>query len=174
MANRTNHIFIIGMMGAGKSSVAPLLSSKLNMPYIDTDKDLIEIMDAEIKEIFASITKEKFYHLESTYFLEHIKGTQHIYATGGGIILNKSNRDALKKHGRTIFLEASITTLYNRLKSDSKTERPLVTNNITQNSIQKIWLERKQYYQDCAEIIINTNNKTNEAVIEEILQSLKR
>ena len=48
------------MMGSGKSSIAPLLSSKINIPYVDTDTDLVEIMDAEIKEIFTSLTKEKF------------------------------------------------------------------------------------------------------------------
>ena len=64
MNNSKNHIFIIGMMGSGKSSIAPLLSSKMNIPYIDTDKDLVEIMDAEIKEIFTSLTKEKFYQIK--------------------------------------------------------------------------------------------------------------
>ena len=73
MSNTRNHIFIIGMMGSGKSSLAPLLSKKLSIPYIDTDMDLMQILDAEIKEIFQSMSKEKFHLLESTYFLEHIK-----------------------------------------------------------------------------------------------------
>ena len=51
MSNTRNHIFIIGMMGSGKSSLAPLLSKKLSIPYIDTDMDLMQILDAEIKEI---------------------------------------------------------------------------------------------------------------------------
>ena len=172
MKNTENHIFIIGMMGSGKSSVAPLLSSKLNIPYIDTDKDLVEILDAEIKEIFTSLTKEKFYHLESTYFLEHIKGKQHIYATGGGIILNDFNKKILKNKGKTILLEASVDTLYNRLKSEATSTRPLLTNKLNKDSIKKIWLERKNMYRNCADIIINTDNKSIDKVSDEILQSL--
>ena len=111
MNNIANHIFIIGMMGSGKSSIAPLLSSQINIPYIDTDRDLIEIMDAEIQDIFQTLTKQKFYDLESTYFLEHVKGKQHIYATGGGIILKQPNRTMLQNNGVTIFLETSINDI---------------------------------------------------------------
>ena len=61
MNDTKNHIFIIGMMGSGKSSLVPILSKILSIPYIDTDMDLMQILDAEIKEIFQSITKTKFY-----------------------------------------------------------------------------------------------------------------
>ena len=173
MNNSKNHIFIIGMMGSGKSSIAPLLSSKMNIPYIDTDKDLVEIMDAEIKEIFTSLTKEKFYHLESTYFLEHIKGKQHIYATGGGIILNDANQKVLKTKGTTILLEASKDSLYNRLILDKTTNRPLLNNNINNEILNKIWIERKNMYRNCAHIIINTDNKSIDLITNEIIQSLE-
>ena len=164
-----NHIFIIGMMGSGKSSLAPLLATKLNLPYIDTDKDLVQILDVEIKDLFQSMTQEKFYHLESTYFLEHIKNKRHIYATGGGVILNTANRVALKKNGTTIFLNASIDTLYNRLNADSKNRRPLFTNGLSKIEIKKIWTKRKKYYEQCADITINTNNKSANTITKEVI-----
>tara|TARA_B100001142_G_C14167722_1_gene590971 strand:+ start:175 stop:693 length:519 start_codon:yes stop_codon:yes gene_type:complete len=167
-----NHIFIIGMMGSGKSSIAPLLSSKINLPYIDTDRDLIEIMDADIKDIFKTLTKQKFYDLESTYFLEHVKGKQHIYATGGGIVLKQSNRKMLQNNGITIFLETSISTLYSRIASDYNTERPLLFNSLNKNTIKEILLERNQHYLDCADIIIKTDNKQLNTVTSEIIQSI--
>jgi len=172
MSNTRNHIFIIGMMGSGKSSLAPLLSKKLSIPYIDTDMDLMQILDAEIKEIFQSMSKEKFHLLESTYFLEHIKNKQHIYATGGGIILNTANRKALKKFGTTIFLNATINTLCNRLSTDSKNIRPLFSEGISKIEIQKILSKRKKYYQHCADIIINTNNKSVSSIVSEIISML--
>tara|TARA_Y100000588_G_C13793106_1_gene727532 strand:+ start:14 stop:538 length:525 start_codon:yes stop_codon:yes gene_type:complete len=173
MGNSKNHIFIIGMMGSGKSSIAQLLSTKYNIPYIDTDKDLVEIMGAEIQGIFKSLTKKKFYHLESTYFLEHIKGKQHIYATGGGLVLNAANRKALKKFGTTLFLNASINTLFNRLSADSKNIRPLFSNGLSKMQIKKIWEERKKYYQQCSDIIIDTNNKSVSTIVDEIIPLLK-
>ena len=169
MSNTENHIFIIGMMGSGKSSLAPVLSKKLSIPYIDTDMDLMQILDAEIKEIFQSITKTKFYILESTYFLEHIKNKKHIYATGGGIVLNTANRKALKKFGTTIFLNASIDTLYHRLRADLKNARPLFPHGISKIELKKIWGKRKKFYQQCADFTINTNNKSVSSIVDEII-----
>jgi shikimate kinase len=172
MNNIANHIFIIGMMGSGKSSIAPLLSSQINIPYIDTDRDLIEIMDAEIQDIFQTLTKQKFYDLESTYFLEHVKGKQHIYATGGGIILKQPNRTMLQNNGVTIFLETSINILYSRIISDHNSNRPLLFNKLNKDTLKEILIERKQHYIDCADIIINTDNKQLNTIVQEIIQSI--
>ncbi len=122
-----NHIFIIGMMGSGKSTIAPLLSDKLKIPYIDIDQDLEEILNCNIVDIFKQYSEERFRILESRYFLEHIKNSSTIYSTGGGIVLDKQNRNALKKTGFTVFLKASIQTLYNRINNDTK-KRPLLKN----------------------------------------------
>ena len=174
MNNSKNHIFIIGMMGSGKSSIAPLLSSKMNIPYVDTDADLVEIMDAEIKEIFTSLTKEKFYHLESTYFLEHIKNTQHIYATGGGLVLNKNNRLALSQYGITIFLDTPIDLIYQRLRKDEKKERPLFIKSPNKKNLNQIWNERKKYYTECADLVTNTENKSLDIIAQEIIEYINQ
>ena len=125
LTNKPQHIFLIGMMGSGKSSVAPLLSKKINMPYIDTDKDLISIFDETIEDVFNKLTEEKFRLLESTYFIEHTKQKQHIYATGGGIILKKENRKILK-NGFTILLDTPINVIMQRLQSNKSKHRPLI------------------------------------------------
>ena len=117
-----NHIFIIGMMGSGKSTIAPLLSDKLKIPYIDIDQDLEEILNCNIVDIFKQYSEERFRILESRYFLEHIKNSSTIYSTGGGIVLDKQNRNALKKTGFTVFLKASIQfgLSHSELSSDLK------------------------------------------------------
>ncbi|SVE07022.1 uncharacterized protein METZ01_LOCUS459876, partial [marine metagenome] len=68
------NIFLIGMMGSGKSSIAPKLSNKFNIPYIDTDEDLLSILDNN----FSEISEIKFRQLESVYFLEKIKKNHNI------------------------------------------------------------------------------------------------
>ena len=118
MENIQKHIFIIGMMCTGKSSLAPILSQKLNIPFIDIDIDLISILGLDIKEIFNVFSEEKFRLLESTYFLEHIKNKQHIYATGGGLVIEKNNRKALSNYGITILLNTPIEIIYQRLLQD--------------------------------------------------------
>jgi len=165
-----SHIFIIGMMGSGKSTIAPLLSRKLKIPFTDTDKDLENIFNLDIKKIFDKISEKKFRELESTYFLEHIKKSRMIYATGGGIVMIKKNRHILKSRGNTIYLNASIETLHNRLINDQK-KRPLFAN---KNSLETIISERKQYYKDCADIIINIDEKSSKIILNEIVEKLNK
>ena len=163
-----NHIFIIGMMGSGKSTIAPLLSNKLKTPCVDIDKDLAEILNCDIVDFFKHYSEKKFRNLESRYFLEHIKNSSAIYSTGGGIILEKDNRQALKKIGFTIFLKASIQTLYDRIKNDLN-NRPLFKN---KTMLEKLLNQRNQHYIDCADLVINTDNQTPQKIASQIISHL--
>ena len=160
-----NHIFIIGMMGSGKSTIAPLLSDKLKIPYIDIDQDLEEILNCNIVDIFKQYSEERFRILESRYFLEHIKNSSTIYSTGGGIVLDKQNRNALKKTGFTVFLKASIQTLYNRINNDTK-KRPLLKNKLL---LEKLLNQRIQYYIDCADLIVDTDKQKPKKIVNHII-----
>jgi len=160
-----NHIFIIGMMGSGKSTIAPLLSDKLKIPYIDIDQDLEEILNCNIVDIFKQYSEERFRILESSYFLEHIKKSPTIYSTGGGIVLDKQNRNALKKTGFTVFLKASIQTLYNRINNDTK-KRPLLKNKLL---LEKLLNQRIQYYIDCADLIVDTDKQKPKKIVNYII-----
>lgn len=160
-----NHIFIIGMMGSGKSTIAPLLSDKLKIPYIDIDQDLEEILNCNIVDIFKQYSEERFRILESRYFLEHIKNSSTIYSTGGGIVLDKQNRNALKKIGFTVFLKASIQTLYNRINNDTK-KRPLLKNKLL---LEKLLNQRIQYYIDCADLVVDTDKQKPKKIVNYII-----
>ena len=160
-----NHIFIIGMMGSGKSTIAPLLSDKLKIPYIDIDQDLEEILNCNIVDIFKQHSEERFRILESRYFLEHIKNSATIYSTGGGIVLDKQNRNALKKIGLTVFLKASIQTLYNRINNDTK-KRTLLKNKLL---LEKLLNQRIQYYIDCADLVVDTDEQKPKKIVNYII-----
>ena len=160
-----NHIFIIGMMGSGKSTIAPLLSDKLKIPYIDIDQDLEEILNCNMVDIFKQYSEERFRILESRYFLEHIKNSSTIYSTGGGIVLDKQNRNALKKTGITVFLKASIQTLYNRINNDTK-KRPLLKNKLL---LEKLLNQRIQYYMDCADLVVDTYKQKPKKIVNYII-----
>tara|TARA_Y100000590_G_scaffold464563_1_gene634319 strand:- start:1252 stop:1764 length:513 start_codon:yes stop_codon:yes gene_type:complete len=167
-----NNIFLIGMMCAGKSSLAPLLSKDLGIPYIDTDKDISSFLNLDIKEIFEQYGEEKFRILEATYFLEHIKKKQYIYATGGGIVLNKKNCSAMNKYGITILLDTPLDTIYQRFSKTSN-NRPLF--NIKQNkkNLISLWNKRKSLYYNCADLIIDTQQKSLNQIKEEIIKKIK-
>ena len=89
----------------------------------------MEILSLNIEEIF-NYSEKKFRLLESTYFLEHIKNSPTIYATGGGIVLDKKNRGVLNNSGYTVLLKASVPILNDRVNTDN-IKRPLLKNKST-------------------------------------------
>ena len=167
MNNSLRHTFIIGMMGSGKTKIAHLLSEKLSIPCIDTDHDLVSILNLNMEEVFDHFSEKKFRVLESVYFIEHLKNNQHIYATGGGIILNKENRDAMRQYGRVILLTASTSTLFDRLTNDKTNMRPLFNKN--KKFLENMWNDRKKYYRECADFIIETDKKSGNEIVNEIV-----
>ena len=173
MAAYTKHIFLIGMMGSGKTTIANILSDKLNIPYVDTDKDLSSILSLSMEEIFTSLSEKKIRILESIYFVEHLKNQQHIYATGGGIILNQNNRDAMKQYGKTILLKASSNILLNRLINDRQNKRPFFEENQNQKFLEDMWNHREKHYIKSADHIIETDNKQHQDIVKEIMEVLK-
>ena len=168
MNNPLKHTFIIGMMGSGKTKIAHLLSKKLDTPCIDTDQDLISILNLNMEEVFDHFSEKKFRILESVYFIEHLKNKQHIYATGGGIILNKENRVAMKQCGKTILLTASTSTLFERLSNDKTNIRPLFKKNKNKKFLEDMWHDRKKHYRECADFIVETDKKNENEIANEI------
>jgi len=171
MNNPLKHTFIIGMMGSGKTKIAHLLSEKLDTPYNDTDQDLVSILNLNMEEVFDHFSEKKFRILESVYFIEHLKNNQHIYATGGGIILNKENRVAMKQYGRAILLTASTSTLFERLSNDKTNIRPLFNKN--KKFLEDMWNDRQKYYRECADFIVETDKKSENQIANEIAELLQ-
>ena len=173
MNNPLKHTFIIGMMGSGKTKIAHLLSERLNIPRIDTDQDLVSILNLDMEEVFDHFSEKKFRILESVYFIEHLKNNQHIYATGGGIILNKENRVAMKQYGRAILLTASTSTLFERLSNDKTNIRPLFNKNKNKKFLEDMWNDRQKYYRECADFIVETDKKSENQIANEIAELLQ-
>jgi len=161
------NIFLIGMMGSGKSTLTPLLANKLNMKCIDTDKDLMSILDLDMDSIFQTFGEKRFRMLETAYFKEHSKKGNYVYALGGGIILEKKNRDILNNNGICIFLDISNEELNNRLITDT-TNRPLINYKNIAESLAKIYNIRYKLYKSLANIIIKCDNKSVNKIINEI------
>ena len=163
------NIFLIGMMGSWKSTIGNKLAHFLNYKYIDTDLAIEKMMKMKISKIFSEYGEEKFRYIEESYFVEKSKDEGFVFSTGGGIVLRDKSRMALKNNGITILLKASIKTIYNRIKTTN--EKPLLNNqNDTIITLEKIWLERKNFYYDNADFIVDTDKLQPDQVIEEILK----
>ena len=119
-------IVLVGYMGAGKSTVAKLLAEKLALPIVDLDKKIEESAQLSIPDIFAKQGEAAFRKLESQVLQESLQQTG-IIATGGGVVLSKTNRDLLKD-AWVVFLDCQDDVLVQRIFNDRQNIRPVVQN----------------------------------------------
>ena len=158
------NIYLIGMMGTGKSTLGKTLSKNMQKPFIDLDSEIEKTGGNSVSEIFDRDGEERFREME-TEQLKQYSGS--VVACGGGIVLNLENRHFIKENGIAILLTASMGELSQRL-SDSD-NRPLLANDITEEALTKLWLERQLDYLNTADFTIETGGKNPEELSEEII-----
>ena len=162
-------IFLIGMMGSGKSSVGELLSKSLDLKFIDIDQVIQKEEGDTINDIFKKKGETYFREIE-TIKLKKIKDFA-IVSCGGGIIKKENNRKFIKKSGITFYLKAKVETLEKRLINDKK--RPLIDKNDLKKSLEKIYYERKNLYKNCANFTIQTDDTSLNDICDLIIEKLK-
>ena len=158
------NIYLIGMMGSGKSTVGKTLSEKMHKPFIDLDSEIEKGTGKNISEIFDIDGEEQFRKMETKQLKQY---SESIVACGGGIVLKDENREFINENGATILLTASMEELSHRL-SDSGT-RPLLADDNTEEALTKLWLKRQLNYLNTADFTIETDGKNPEILSEEIL-----
>lgn len=136
------------------------------MPFYDTDEMLVKEAGRSIAQIFAEEGESKFRERETQTLRQLMKHAQAVVATGGGILLKKVNRSVIKK-GYPIVLNASQTTIIDRLKHDEKDKRPLLSSPAWQETLKALYAERKSLY-DTIPHRIDTDGKTIEEIVSEI------
>ncbi|WP_082233853.1 shikimate kinase [Halobacillus massiliensis] len=158
-------IYLIGYMGSGKSTVASVLSRKLNYEYIEMDQQIEQKEGLSIPEIFQKYGEAYFRKAESE-LLQSISGDV-IVSTGGGIVLSDENRKWLK--GNTVvYLDASFETIDERLSGDMS--RPLWSGQKNENN--KRYEERLPLYQSSASCTVKVDGKEPEEIADEVLSCL--
>ena len=167
MDNKKN-IVLIGMMGAGKSTIGHLLDERLkDFFYLDMDKEIEKLAQKHIPEIFAQDGEEHFRMLEHQLIQKFSNYHNQVISTGGGIVENIENINLLKKNGVIFYLYAKVDTLYNRLKKTN--DRPLLKHPNPKERIKELVKKREPYYK-MADFEINTDNKDLVQIVQEILE----
>lgn len=151
----SKNIILIGMRGAGKTTVANILANKLNIKIVDMDSEIAKQNKMSIKEIIEKYGIEYFRNLETEYLKSLPQSEEIILSTGGGVILKEENRDLLKKIGKVFYLYALPKTSYKRIGNDEK--RPILTkvNNMLAD-LENLFSQRKDIYEKTADYTVNT------------------
>ncbi len=166
------NIILEGFMGSGKSTVAEIISDKLDLELLDTDEAIVEAEGRSISDIFDSDGEEAFRDMETalleTACSEHFR--EMVFSLGGGMPIRQENRDLLKKLGRVVYLRTSPETVYERVKDDTK--RPLLRGEDPLGKIKKMQSERSDKYEAVADVIIDTDNMDPAAIADKIIELL--
>lgn len=164
------NIFLIGFMGAGKSTVADGLEKMLEMERIEMDAMIAKKQGMSIPEIFEEYGEVYFRNLESNMLIELQKKSQAIVSCGGGVVMRPDNAEHMKKHGRVVLLTASPKTIFERVK-DSR-ERPILNNNMNVAFIEELMEKRCEKYLATADVVVETDGKNVVEICEEIISRL--
>jgi shikimate kinase len=164
-------VTLIGYRGVGKSSVAPRLAQHWGWEWIDADVELERRAGRTIREIFATGGEAEFRRLERKNLLELLQRDRLVLAAGGGAILNADTRRDFRAAGPVVWLHADLDTLVQRIAQDATTasRRPNLTSTGGVDEIRALLAARAPLYRDTATVIVDTTNKSVDAVVEEIV-----
>ncbi len=167
MDNKKN-IVLIGMMGAGKSTIGHLLGEmEKDFSYLDMDKEIEKLAQKHIEEIFAQDGEQHFRQLEHELIQKYSNYHNQIVATGGGIVENVENINLLRKNGVIFYLKASVDNLFARVKKT--THRPLLKHPNPKEKIKELMKKREPYYK-MADFEIDTDKKELIEIVREIIE----
>lgn len=166
------HIVLIGMMGSGKSTVGTLLSQHTGLKKVDLDAHIEEHMGKSISDIFRDDGEAAFRDQEAACFNELIEGDPIILSTGGGIVHSKDKLHIDPKKCIVIYLKTTADTLLHRLeKAPERINRPLLADSDDwQTSIQNLLKKRLPDYEEMADLIIPTDDRSQNEIAAEILR----
>jgi len=172
MQHSVVNVFLIGPLGAGKSTIGKRLAKALNFEFIDTDQEIIKRSGADITWIF-DIEGEQGYRRRETNIIKEVskkKGV--VLATGGGAVLLEENRRNIVSYSTVVYLRTNLEKQYQRLEKD--TRRPVLQDTMDLNStLKKLDKERLPYYERLADMTIDTDVNNIQKVVSLILKKLK-
>ena len=164
----TNNIFLVGAMGAGKSTVGRRLAKKLDAQFYDSDKAIEEKTGVNIPTVFEYEGENGFRQREEKIINELCQLDGIVLATGGGAILSETTRKLLSTRGMVFYLKASVDTLVSRTKG--ATNRPLLKTSNKQQTLSALLERRDPLYLKIADHVITTDRHTTNWAVNQILK----
>lgn len=165
----TKTIVLVGLMGAGKTSIGERLAASLHLPFVDIDHAIEAEQGMSVTDIFAKQGEAAFRRMEHDCIAAYLRGEPHIMATGGGAFMQQDTRTLIKKEAVSVWLHAELDVLVERVSR--KNTRPLLETGDKYSIMKKLMEERYPIYGE-ADIVIESTDAPHEEVVKRIIEAL--
>ncbi len=170
MDEARGNIFLVGMMGAGKTTIGRLLASFLKKTFYDSDREIQKRTGVSIPLIFEIEGEAGFRKRETEMLSELVKTRNIVLATGGGAVLSAQNREMLKQSGTVIYLRATVDDLWRRTRQDKN--RPLLQTQDPRTKLAELYTQRDPLYRETAHIIVESGKRSARHLAQLLAQQL--
>jgi shikimate kinase len=166
----THRVLLIGMMGAGKSTVGAMLAARLGWPFLDSDWEIQRSTGSTVPEIFADRGEPAFRAEEARVLQEATTSSGPVViSVAGGAVLDPDNRRRIKSAGLVVWLKAEVTTLASRVGSGRG--RPLLGDDPAA-ALGRLYPEREEIYSDLADVVVHVDEQSPSAVVDRVIAAL--
>ena len=166
------NVFLVGPMGAGKSTIGRLLAKELGIPFKDSDREIEARTGADIPWIFDVEGEEGFREREEAMIAELVQEQGIVLATGGGVVMREANRSALADNGLVVYLCTSVDQQLQRTAKDR--QRPLLQTADPEKVLRDLMAKRDPLYREIAHLVIETDQRGPKTVVTTIVAKLAR
>ncbi|WP_269617883.1 shikimate kinase AroK [Zhongshania sp. BJYM1] len=167
---KSGAVFLVGPMGAGKSTIGRLLADTLRFDFRDVDREIEERSGVDIPWIFDMEGEEGFRDREETMLSELSDAAQVVISTGGGAVLRSDSRKLMVAKGTVIYLKTSVDEQIRRTARDRK--RPLLQTGDPAVTLRNLMALREPLYEEIADYTVLTDNRTPKSVVQELCSQL--
>lgn len=165
----SRNLILVGLMGAGKSSVGRITAQQLGIPFIDSDAEIERVSRMSITELFAAYGEEEFRALEGRVMKRLLKGGPRVVSTGGGAFINDRTRKHIKRGGLSVWLKADIDVLWERV--NKRDTRPLLKTENPKQTLENLMNARYPVY-ELADLTVISRDVRKELMAEEVLKAV--
>ncbi len=168
----SGNIFLVGMMGAGKTTVGKVLAQHSGKTFVDSDEEIQQRTGVTITHIFDVEGETGFRQREANVIQELVRLDNIVLATGGGVVLNELNREALRRNGTVVYLRSTVHDLWQRTRHDR--HRPLLQTADPRARLKNLYEQRDPLYAQVADLVIPTGKQSVHSLVLQLEQELKR
>jgi shikimate kinase len=167
----SGNLFLVGMMGAGKTTLGKALAQRLRREFVDTDRLLVERTGVPVATVFEIEGEDGFRRRESALLAEICARDHSVVATGGGVVLDEGNRRLMRESGTVVYLKARVESLWERTRHDSS--RPLLATPNPRQRLAEILDERDPLYRQAAHVIVETGSQSAATLVGRVVAAVR-